>query len=108
MVKLQRIKAALAVVGALGAGVLAYPSGSTVAAVDAGMGQLLALRSNANSSGDFLSTLSAGQRNVFTTTLSMMDANFQPPYIFASSRYTAYYAVVLLARNSPGDVQLAT
>lgn len=73
-----------------------------------GLDELLSSRFVANNNGtDFLSTLSNGQRHVFSTSLSMLDSNFQPPYIFGSSRYTAYYAVSLLARNGPGDAALA-
>ena len=109
MVKLSALKngyavaAALSAIAALFAPVQALPS---AAPNTFGFDELLASRSNTNAT-DFLATLSPGQRHVFSTTLSMMDANFQAPYIFASSRYTAYYAVSLLARNGPGDAALA-
>lgn len=109
MVNLSGLASRLAAAGALGAaaglfsGVNALPSGTAV-----GIEQLLASRNNGNTDAtDFLSTLSPGQRHVFTNSINMLDSNFQPPYIFGSSRYSAYYAVSLLARNNPGDVDLA-
>ena len=114
MVKLSGLTTGLAAAGALSAaagilsGVNALPSGVGSSTTSFGMDQLLTSRSDAsNNATDFLSTLSAGQRHVFTTSLNMLDSNFQPPYIFGSSRYTAYYAVSLLARNAPGDAALA-
>ncbi len=107
MVNLSGLASRLAAAGALGAaaglfsGVNALPSGTAV-----GIEQLLASRNNGNTNAtDFLSTLSPGQRHVFTNSINMLDSNFQPPYIFGSSRYSAYYAVSLLARNNPGDVR---
>lgn len=114
MVKLSSFVTSIAAAGALTAaasllsGVHALPSLAASNTSPFGIDQLLTSRSNANKNGsDFLSTLSFGQQNVFSTSMSMLDANFQPPYLFASSRYTAYYAVSLLARNSPGDAALA-
>lgn len=110
MVKLPGLTSCLAAAGMVStaanlmASVRALPS--TVP--DLRLDQLLTSRFNATNSGtDFLLTLSPGQRQVFTTALSMLDSNFQPPFIFGSSRYTVYYAVSLLARNGPGDAALA-
>lgn len=114
MVKFSVRTAALTAAGALAASALLfsgvqafpYPTASKLAASD--FSQHLDTPPNVNhDASDFLSTLSPGQRHVFSTSLSMLDANFQPPYIFASPRYTAYYAVALLARNGPGDAALA-
>lgn len=109
MVRLSSIVSTLAAAGAIGVASLgavqALPSAVSSTA-PLRIDELLEARNSANAS-DFLSTLSPGQRHVFDVSLNMLDANFQPPYIFASSRYTAYYAVALLARNAPGDVPLA-
>ncbi|KAJ1033091.1 hypothetical protein NDA16_000369 [Ustilago loliicola] len=111
MVKLSGIAAAagaLTAAAGLLSSINALPSAAVSSTKSFGIDQLLHARSDANTNGsDFLSTLSPGQRRVFSTSLSMLDANFQPPYIFGSSRYTAYYAVSLLARNGPGDAALA-
>ncbi|GAC94055.1 hypothetical protein PHSY_001624 [Pseudozyma hubeiensis SY62] len=114
MVNLLALTAKLVAAATLGAtaGLLptvrAYPSAITTDNAPGAIDQLLSSRSNALNNGtDFLSSLSPGQRHVFSTTLSMLDSNFQPPFIFGSSRYTAYYAISLLARNGPGDAALA-
>ncbi|TKY85644.1 hypothetical protein EX895_005183 [Sporisorium graminicola] len=112
MVKLSGLSSGLAATAALAVAGLLSPVQALPSAIsrtaDLGMDQLLSGRTDASTNGsDFLSTLSPGQRHVFSTSLSMLDSNFQPPFIFASSRYTAYYAVSLLARNGPGDAALA-
>ncbi|KAF7292287.1 Chitin synthase 4 [Mycena kentingensis (nom. inval.)] len=56
----------------------------------------------------YLSTLTANQRKVFDTVIEAVDASFAPPFLFNSPRYTAWYAVGLLARNGKGDAQLAS
>ncbi|KAJ7090849.1 hypothetical protein B0H15DRAFT_837082 [Mycena belliarum] len=63
-------------------------------------------RSRANSS--YLETLSKTQRNLFDHVLDALDANFSPPFLFNSPRYSAWYAVGLLARSEEGDVETAS
>ncbi|PWN49654.1 hypothetical protein IE53DRAFT_388089 [Violaceomyces palustris] len=60
------------------------------------------------SNSSFLDSLSAGQRAVFDVTMDVLDRSFQPPFLFGSPRYNAYYAVSMLARNGPGDAELAS
>ncbi|KAJ7607118.1 hypothetical protein DFH06DRAFT_1347619 [Mycena polygramma] len=56
----------------------------------------------------YLETLSDKQRAVFDYVLDALDENFSPPFLFNSPRYSAWYAVGLLARNGEGDVATAS
>lgn len=74
----------------------------------------------------YLETLSEKQRQVFDYVLEALDENFSPPFLvsngsssssscrfdvggqFNSPRYSAWYAVGLLARNGKGDVDTAS
>ncbi|KAJ7676870.1 hypothetical protein DFH06DRAFT_1169211 [Mycena polygramma] len=56
----------------------------------------------------YLETLSDKQREVFDYVLEALDENFSPPFLFNSPRYSAWYAVGLLARNGEGDVATAS
>ncbi|KAJ7499588.1 hypothetical protein FB451DRAFT_1118686, partial [Mycena latifolia] len=63
-------------------------------------------RHGANAS--YLDTLSVTQRGLFDYVLEALDENFSPPFLFSSPRYSAWYAVGLLARNEKGDVHAAS
>ncbi|KAJ7717780.1 hypothetical protein B0H16DRAFT_1798778 [Mycena metata] len=56
----------------------------------------------------YLEALSETQRQVFDYVLDALDENFSPPFLFNSPRYSAWYAVGLLARNGKGDVATAS
>ncbi|KAJ7348179.1 hypothetical protein DFH08DRAFT_158109 [Mycena albidolilacea] len=56
----------------------------------------------------YLESLSEKQRQVFEYVLDSLDDNFSPPFLFNSPRYSAWYAVGLLARNGKGDVAIAS
>ncbi|KAJ7505894.1 hypothetical protein B0H11DRAFT_2220528 [Mycena galericulata] len=56
----------------------------------------------------YLETLSSGQRDLFEYVIEALDENFNPPFLFDSPRYSAWYAVGLLARNAQGDVAAAS
>ncbi|KAJ7731725.1 hypothetical protein B0H16DRAFT_1772439 [Mycena metata] len=56
----------------------------------------------------YLEALSETQRQVFDYVLDALDENFSPPFFFNSPRYSAWYAVGLLARNGKGDVATAS
>ncbi|KAF8194411.1 hypothetical protein K438DRAFT_1827950 [Mycena galopus ATCC 62051] len=56
----------------------------------------------------YLETLSEKQRQVFEYVLDALDDNFSPPFLFDSPRYSAWYAVGLLARNGKGDITTAS
>ncbi|KAF9448777.1 hypothetical protein P691DRAFT_729053 [Macrolepiota fuliginosa MF-IS2] len=57
--------------------------------------------------GSYLDTLSSSQRSLFDEAIETLDANFAPPFLFNSPRYSAWYSVGLLARNQGDDVNLA-
>ncbi|KAJ6455479.1 hypothetical protein C8R45DRAFT_1036459 [Mycena sanguinolenta] len=61
-----------------------------------------------NASSSYLETLSERQRQVFEHVMEALDENFSPPFLFNSPRYSAWYAVGLLARNGQGDVETAS
>ncbi|KAJ6624384.1 hypothetical protein B0H10DRAFT_738161 [Mycena sp. CBHHK59/15] len=63
-------------------------------------------RSHANSS--YLETLSAKQRDLFNHVMEALDDDFALPFLFDSPRYSAWYAVGLLARNAQGDAATAS
>ncbi|KAF8875318.1 hypothetical protein BD779DRAFT_1563870 [Infundibulicybe gibba] len=56
----------------------------------------------------YVDSLPANQRALFEYTMSGLDANFAPPFLFGSPRYSAWYAVGLLARNEGDDVEVAS
>ncbi|KAJ6527180.1 hypothetical protein B0H19DRAFT_1196617 [Mycena capillaripes] len=56
----------------------------------------------------YLETLSEKQRQVFEYVMEALDENYSPPLLFNSPRYSAWYAVGLLARNGKGDVDSAS
>ncbi|KAF7357361.1 Chitin synthase 4 [Mycena sanguinolenta] len=56
----------------------------------------------------YLETLSERQRQVFDYVIEALDENFSPPFLFNSPRYSAWYAVGLLARNGQEDVETAS
>ncbi|KAJ6471753.1 hypothetical protein C8R47DRAFT_1297074 [Mycena vitilis] len=56
----------------------------------------------------YVETLSGKQREVFNYVLEALDDNFSPPFLFNSPRYSAWYAVGLLARNGEGDASTAS
>ncbi|KAG5651479.1 hypothetical protein H0H81_008510 [Sphagnurus paluster] len=55
----------------------------------------------------YASTLPANQRALFENAMTGLDSNFAPPFLFASPRYSAWYAVGLLARAQGKDVATA-
>ncbi|KAF8904879.1 hypothetical protein CPB85DRAFT_1437624 [Mucidula mucida] len=59
------------------------------------------------SNSSYLDTMSSNQRGLFVYAMEGLDANFAPPFIFNSPRYSAWYAVGLLARNEGDDVAIA-
>ncbi|KAJ7162860.1 hypothetical protein C8R46DRAFT_1101709 [Mycena filopes] len=52
--------------------------------------------------------MSEKQRQVFDYILDALEENYSPPFLFNSPRYSAWYAVGLLARNGNGDVATAS
>lgn len=72
----------------------------------------------------YLETLSENQRKLFEFAMSALDVNFAPPFLvsgcfyrlicqenspqFNSPRYSAWYAVGLLARNEDDDAAIAS
>ncbi|KIY52468.1 hypothetical protein FISHEDRAFT_35228 [Fistulina hepatica ATCC 64428] len=62
-------------------------------------------RSNLSSYRD---TLSTNQRALFDYAIEALDANWAPPFLFQTPRYSAWYAVGLLARNEGDDAALAS
>ncbi|KAF5360896.1 hypothetical protein D9756_004510 [Leucocoprinus leucothites] len=56
----------------------------------------------------YLNTISEGQKSLFTEAIDALEANFAPPLLFDSPRYSAWFAVGLLARNEDDDIKLAT
>ncbi|KAJ7588100.1 hypothetical protein C8J56DRAFT_860795 [Mycena floridula] len=59
-------------------------------------------------SASFLDTLSTNQEALFNYGMKGLDANFRAPFLFKSPRYSAWYAVGLLARNEGDDVAVAS
>ncbi|KIY67025.1 hypothetical protein CYLTODRAFT_462105 [Cylindrobasidium torrendii FP15055 ss-10] len=56
----------------------------------------------------YLDSLSDNQRELFNYAMTGLDMNFAPPFIFESTRYSAWYAVGLLARNEGDDLAVAS
>ncbi|KAF8063496.1 hypothetical protein FPV67DRAFT_1701190 [Lyophyllum atratum] len=59
------------------------------------------------SSPSYLNGLSANQRRLFEYAMTGLDSNFAPPILFSSPRYSAWYAVGLLARARDNDIATA-
>ncbi|KAJ3571230.1 hypothetical protein NP233_g3898 [Leucocoprinus birnbaumii] len=57
---------------------------------------------------NYRATLSPGQESLFDEAIGALDENFAPPLLFNSPRYSAWYAVGLLARNEGNDVRVAS
>ncbi|KAK7026850.1 hypothetical protein VNI00_015392 [Paramarasmius palmivorus] len=59
-------------------------------------------------SASFLDDLPEHQRALFDYSMNQLDLVFAPPFLFSSPRYSAWYAVGLLARNEDDDVEVAS
>ncbi|KAK7682357.1 hypothetical protein QCA50_014562 [Cerrena zonata] len=63
---------------------------------------------NRHGNGSHLNTLPQLQRELFDYAMEGLDANYGAPFLFRSVRYSAWYAVALLARNEGNDVKTAS
>ncbi|KAF9468734.1 hypothetical protein BDZ94DRAFT_1209084 [Collybia nuda] len=61
-----------------------------------------------HTNNSYLNSLSSNQRQLFEYAMSGLDLNFGPPFLFNSPRYSAWYAVGLLARARDNDVSTAS
>ncbi|GLB42799.1 hypothetical protein LshimejAT787_1202480 [Lyophyllum shimeji] len=67
-----------------------------------------AVPNDALSSPSYLDGLSTNQQRLFEYAMKGLDINFAPPFLFSSPRYSAWYAVGLLARAQGDDIATAS